>query len=228
MQEQLPSAPGIHEVTLQPANRRITLALPPDIGEHNPSPLVIALHYGGPNYPFKGGQMLRNLVEPALRPLHALIAAPDCNHGDWANEQSEAEVLALLERLQEAYTLDPARTLLTGVSLGGIGAWLIGGRNQDRFAAVLPLSAAPPAAAVALDWQIPLLVIHSHQDEHFPPAQVKDAVARLRARGAEVETLFLTGVIHYEVDRLRRPLASAVPWIEQVWARGRERAEKNS
>ena len=217
----LPTDPGIHEVTLEPGHRRVALALPAVTGQtERPElgiPLVVALHYGGPIYPFKGGEMLRMIVGPALRPLQALIAAPDCNHAFWANEQSEKEVLALVDRLKTAYEVDPARILLTGISQGGIGAWYIGGRTQELFATVMPVAAAVPPAAFEQPWRTPLLVVHSRDDEYFPLVQVESRLADLRTAGAEMATIFLEGIGHHEVARLVEPLAGTVPWIRQVW-----------
>jgi predicted peptidase len=205
---------------LQPGNRRVALALPTILAESASGadglPLVIALHYGGPMYPFKGGKMLRAIVEPALRSLQAVIVAPDRNHGHWANEPSEAEVLALLDRLQATYEIDPDQTLLTGISRGGVGVWFIGGRNQERFAAVIPVAAEVPPDALERDWHIPLLVVHSRQDERFRLTKAESAVARLRDGGAEVETMFFEGISHCHVGRLVEPLAAAILWIERV------------
>jgi poly(3-hydroxybutyrate) depolymerase len=218
MTQPLPTDPGLHELTLYPENWRLALSLPPGVHGRFPLPLVVALHYGGPMVPFKGGRMLRHFIVPAFRPLQAVIAAPDCNHGHWAGEQSEGEVLELVRRLHTAYGSDPSRTLLTGISRGGIGAWYIGGRNQQQFAAVLPLSAMPPDIVTSLPWTTPILVIHSRQDERFPLAEVEPVLARLRAEGADVTTRFIEGAHHHDVGRLIDPLAAAVPWILDVWA----------
>lgn len=232
MHHLLPTQTGLHEVTVHPGDRRVALAVPAVVegaGRQDEGiPLIIALHYGGPMYPFKGGKMLRAIVEPALGSLQALIAAPDCNHGHWANEPSEAEVLALLDRLQGTCEIDPDRTLLTGISRGGVGAWYIGGRNQERFAAVMPVAAEVPPEAIERSWRIPLLVVHSRQDERFPLTPVESAVARLRDGGSEVETMFLEGIGHYDVDRLVEPLAAAVPWIKRVWNQGHEEVKEVS
>jgi predicted peptidase len=228
----LPTQAGLYEVTVQPGDRRVALAVPAVVeraGRQDAGiPLIIALHYGGPMYPFKGGKMLRAIVEPALGSLQALVAAPDCNHGHWANEPSETEVLALVDRLQVTYEIDRDKTLLTGISRGGVGAWYIGGRNQEKFTAVMPIAAEVPLVASGRRWHIPLLVIHSRADERFPLVQVESAVARLRDGGSEVETMFLEGIGHYDVDRLVEPLAAAVPWIKQVWNQGREEVKELS
>jgi len=216
MSAETPQTAGVHRLTT-PEGQRYTLAVPQSVEVAQPFPLVIALHYGGPVTPYYGEGLLVGVVEPALRGLGALIAAPDCNHSLWDNEASEAEVLALADYLAGHYPLDPGRSLLTGYSLGGIGSWYIGGRNQDRFAAVLPMAAGPPAASVALTWRIPLFAIHGRLDELFPWQATADAVNSLLEQGASAELLLLDGVSHYETGRFMRPLQETIPWIKRAW-----------
>ena len=156
-----------------------------------------------------------------MRSLGALIAAPDCNHGRWDNQESEADVLALADNLAELYPLDQERTLLTGYSLGGMGTWYIAGRNQERFSAALPMAAGPPGSSVALTWRIPIYAIYGREDELIPWQDTAEAVNNLLERGASAELLLLDGVSHYETGRFMRPLQKTIPWIRRAWAAGK-------
>jgi predicted peptidase len=210
-------APEVQQLVLQPGDQRFTLALPPGHAGERPLPLVVALHYAGHGAPFYGRGVLEGLVAPALRDLGAVIAAPDCTGPDWTGPRNEAGVLALLDHLQEAYPVDPRRTLITGYSMGGHGAWHLAARYPDRFAAALVMAAWPPPAALAAGWRTPLYVIHSRQDEVVPLAGTERAVHELRARGAAVELVVVERVSHYETHRFVAPLRAAVPWIERLW-----------
>lgn len=213
----------IRQEVLQPGNHRCTLALPADYGDDQLLPLILALHYAGHGAPFYGRGVLEGLVEPGLRDLGALIAAPDCPGPDWTDPRSEAGLLALLDHLHDAYPLDPHRTLITGYSMGGHGAWHLAARHPDRFAAALVMAAWPPPAALAEPWRVPLYVIHSRQDEVVPLAQTEHAVRQLQAQGAPLESVVLQGISHYETYRFVAPLRAAVPWIEQAWAAASKR-----
>jgi predicted peptidase len=178
--------------------------------------VIIALHFGGPMTPFKGGVLLSGLVEPALRELGAIIAAPDCPVDDWTNLQSERAVIALLDHLQNAYSIDSAKALITGYSLGGIGTWHIAARHQDRFAAALPISARPPADAANVEWKIPLYAVHSKRDELFPVELTDATVRHLQAKGASVHLALVDDATHFEVHRFVEPLRATVPWMKEV------------
>jgi predicted peptidase len=196
---------------------RYTLAVPEPVP--GPLPLVLALHYGwdgGRPPAFYGGGLLSGLVGPALAALDALLAAPDCPGRDWAAPESEAAVLALLEHLGTAYPLDDRRTLVTGYSLGGMGAWHMASRHPGLFRAGVVMAGWPAAGAVEL-LAVPLYLIHSRADEVVPIGPTEAAVAQLRAQGKAVELVTVEGITHYQVDRFVPLLRAAVPWVRGVW-----------
>ena len=213
----LARTPGIHEQTFLPHDQRYTIAIPRTYTGTEATPLVVALHYGGPVTPFYGKGILAGLVEPALRELGAIVAAPDCLHGNWTNPQSEAEVVALLEYLQAHYAIDARRTVLTGYSLGGSGTWYLAARNQDSFTAAIPMAGWPQPDSMDVEWKIPLYAIHSRQDELVPFEQTERVVRQLKDRGVAVNLVLLDGITHYETERFVEPLRAAVPWIRRVW-----------
>jgi predicted peptidase len=208
--------PGIHEITLD-NGQRYTIAIPVGYTGAMPVPLVMALHYGGTVTPFFGRGVLAGLVEPALRELGAIIVAPDASAGAWASEAGETAVLDLMDTIEAEYNIDLGKTLLTGYSMGGMGTWYIGGRNQERFTAVLPIAGRPQADTAEMDWLIPLYIIHSQDDELIDVEPTETAVKQLRFHGADVELVVVKGISHYEANRFIGPLHEAIPWIKQVW-----------
>ena len=208
---------GIHEQVLPGRGQRYTLAIPNGYTGDEAAPLVVALHWGGMVTPFYGRGVLAGLVEPALRELGALVVAPDCLHGDWTNPQSEGEVLALIAFLQDNYNVDAGKVVITGYSQGGRGTWYMAARNQDTFAAALPIAGLPQPDSAGVEWDVPLYVIHGRRDEVFTFEQTERVVAQLKDRGVAVEFVLLEAT-HYETDRFVRPLRAAVPWIREAWA----------
>jgi predicted peptidase len=79
-----------------------------------------------------------------------VVVAPQCPHYEVWNE---VEVLSVLDEACGRFHLDLARVYLTGFSMGGFGAWLVGLRQPQRFAALVPICGggriADIAAAVA-------------------------------------------------------------------------------
>ena len=212
-----PPSSDLQEQVLQPDGHRYTIAIPHGCGDRA-MPLVLALHYGGDVTPFYGKGILTRLVEPALRGLEALIVAPDCIASDWIDLQSETAVLRLLDHIQDSYTIDPKRMLITGYSKGGKGTWYLASRHQERFAAALVMAATPQVDTVDVEWEIPLYVIHSRKDELFSLESTEAVVKQLQAKGVSVEMVVVEGIGHYETDRFTEPLRAAVPWIEKAWA----------
>lgn len=207
-------------------------------------PLVLVLHYGAPQDstpPYYGEEILERLIRPALGNLPALFVAPDAPGRGWADTRSERAVLALLYHLRTSMPVDEHRTLVTGYSVGGMGAWFFVARHSNLFRAALPIASFPMLRvgrtasdrerqwrAMALDsagiWtapfrRVPMYIIHSRQDELMPLSAVEQAVATLRAQGAQVELVRLDGVTHQQTRAYVEPLRAAIPWIERQWAR---------
>lgn len=211
------TSPGVHEQLLQPGNRRYTIVIPKGYDGRKPLPLVVALHFGGPPTPYIGRAFLEALVYPGLWSLGAILVAPDCTGADWTGPRSERDLLELLDFLSDTYAIDTTKVLLTGYSMGGIGAWHLASRHQDLFAAALIMAGKPSSKAIKADWEIPLYVIHSRDDEIVPVRPTEKAVAKLRARGVDVKLVVLEGISHYQSPRYVHALEAAVPWIRGVF-----------
>ena len=209
----------IREEVLQPGGLRVTFAVPAAYDGTTPVPLVVALHFAGKVTPFFGKGFLTALVEPGLRELGAVIAAPDCRGRDWTAPASEADVLAAVDAAMRTYRIDPARVLLTGYSMGAMGTWYLAARHWDRFSAALIVSGLPLARAAEIDWRIPLYIIHSRDDERLLLKPTADVVKQLQAQGDDVRLVVVNGLTHYQVSGFVPYLRAAVPWIERAWRR---------
>jgi predicted peptidase len=64
-----------------------------------------------------------------------VVVAPQCPQYEVWNETL---LLALIDACTDL-NVDRARVYLTGLSLGGFGAWSLGVRHPDRFAALVPI-----------------------------------------------------------------------------------------
>jgi len=209
------SEPGVHKLSL--GGQRFTLSIPLGIQTEQPMPFILALHYAGHGMPYYGLPMITELVGPAFESLQALILAPDCTAEDWNQPQSEDDLKALLDHLENAYNIDPVRRLVTGYSMGGIGTWHWAATYPQRFRAAIVMAGMPPQNMINIEWQIPLLIIHSRQDELMPYHTSQQAVDQLQRRGVDIKFQALDDVTHFEVYRYARPLRDAIPWLEQKW-----------
>jgi poly(3-hydroxybutyrate) depolymerase len=215
-------APGRYQLmTPSPAGGNIlyTLYVPTRLNESRAQvPLVVAAHFGGQVTPWLGGAFADLLVMPGLSGLGAVTVAPDAGSASGWSGADEANVMWLARELARVYPIDPGRALMTGYSAGGAQTWLIANRNQDFFTAAIPVSARPRQNE--LPWRIPVLVIHSQQDELIPFATVQAYVAAQQSAGADMRLHAVTGVTHYQTSSFVSPLLeAALPWLQAVWSR---------
>lgn len=213
-----PAGPPAIEGQILPTGQRFVVAVPENYSGEQAVPLVLALHYSGHgDTPFYGQAMLVSLVEPALRELGGIIVAPDCPGSDWTDPQSEASVLAVLDHVEETYNIDPRRRLITGYSMGGIGTWHMAAHHPDRFTAAVVMAGYPSLDVSEVEWEVPLYILHSVQDEVIPLEPTQAAVEVLQGSDVPVKLVILDGVTHYQTARFVVPLREAIPWLREVW-----------
>ena len=60
--------------------------------------------------------------------------------GSWWTGDTQLVLIALLDEILRTYRVDPTRVYLTGMSMGGYGAWHLAMVYPDRFAAMVSVS----------------------------------------------------------------------------------------
>jgi predicted peptidase len=203
--------------TLGPKHRRFTLAFPKDYTGNQPFPLVGALHYGGHGMPFYGELILRELIEPALIGLGAIITAPDCPGIDWIQSESDQFILDLISQIRNHYSIDSNKILITGYSLGGIGTWHLVEKFSEQFTTALVMAGEPPTEINTTNWKVPLYVIHGRDDELFPIVNTTKKVVKMENGHMDITYRILDGVSHFEVHKFLDPLQEAVHWVLNCW-----------
>jgi len=196
---------------------RYAISIPKNYSPSTPVPLILALHYGvrGADAAGAGGDVVKVLVGPALAELGAIIVAPDSVRGDWSSPENEKAVNVLLDFVVAQYTIDEKKIAVTGCSMGGTGSWHFAEKFPARFSPAIPVSGRPPASASG--WRLPVLAIHSRDDQVAPFDPTEARIAELQKAGANATLIPLTGVTHYETRRFADALRHAVPWLHEVW-----------
>ena len=159
--------------------------------------------------------MVEILIGPALAQLGAIIVAPDSVGGNWSTPENEKAVNALLESVLANYAIDKQKIAVTGYSMGGTGSWHFGEKFPQRFSAIIPISGTPPESAAG--WSLPVLAIHSRDDQVAPFGPTQARIAQLQKGGVKAKLILLAGITHYETDRFRSALQQAVPWLREIW-----------
>lgn len=119
------------------------------------------------------------------------VVSPQCPENTiWANELDALH--ALLETTIKKFRIDTSRIYLTGLSMGGNGAWHIAAKFPPMFAAVVPicgwtnpLIGFPERIKVLKD--VPVWVFHGAEDEVVPLERSQELVDVLKANQGKVK-----------------------------------------
>ncbi len=221
---QTPAAPRVTETVFELAGGQemlyaISLPAEYDGSPNNPRPLILALHPGGRSR-YYGSAFMQQIVDPALRGWGAVIVAPDVPARNWANEDSERAVLALLNDVLENHVIDRGRILVTGFSMGGRGTWYLATRHADLFTGAIPIAASRGDDALDGLGTMPVHLIHSPDDEVVPYEPAEETARLLTERGHRVRMIRLAGASHYMMGSYIAPLQAAGEWMTEQWQAG--------
>jgi predicted esterase len=100
-----------------------------------------------------------------------ILACPTYPAGAWFTRRAEELVLATIHDLRARYHIDPDRVFLTGMSNGGIGAWLIGMHHAPLFAGIAPMASGLDDALMPFLANLrntPIYMIHGTKDQVMP------------------------------------------------------------
>jgi pimeloyl-ACP methyl ester carboxylesterase len=156
------------------------LYVPPSYSPEQSYPLILCLHGAG----FTGEAYLERWV-PRLEDRY-ILACPTVSMGGWWTRYGEDLVLETMRTVQLQYHVDPDRIFLTGMSNGGIGAWIIGMHHADRFAGIAPMASGIDDVLYPFLENLvhtPVYVIHGAEDEVMPVQLSRDLVKEMQRRG---------------------------------------------
>ena len=186
---------------------RYRLLLPVD---HDPKakspgkswPLVLFLHGAGERGSDNALQ-LKYLPEQMAQPeqrarYRAFVLAPQCPADrTWspvdmktmtaspsAAPFHEAKaIVRMLDRVMEEHPVDPRRVYLTGLSMGGFGAWDLAARYPERWAAVVPICGGGDPGTARKMKEIPTWAFQGAKDPVVPPERSREMVEAVRRAG---------------------------------------------
>ena len=232
---------------VSPEGTRIRFAMVvPAMRPGDQLPFVLALHGQAPTRdtvpPFFGQRSLESLFGPALRPLGAIIVAPDAPMNNWTHPVAEQALLSLVSEMKRRYPIDTMRTLVTGNSMGGMGSWFLVNRHPKLFRAAVPLTSFPltkyttinrEGLTAAFDemakdntgaWaapyrDVPVYAIHSRADESVPFDAESTLVSLIKARGGRVDFVAVDSLKHGPAIAYQGALRASVYWIRRQWDR---------
>jgi acetyl esterase/lipase len=141
-----------------------------------------------------------------------VIVMPQCPlTAYWTDPEMLAMAMAALDRETEEFHGDPQRTYLTGLSLGGYGAWELARQYPHRWAAVaitasgifwsyaperwLEVATLPAEYARALG-RTPVWLFHGSDDNVVAPRQSELMFEAFKANGGHIKLWVYLGLKH--------------------------------
>ena len=115
-----------------------------------------------------------------------LVACPTYPSGAWFTRRAEELVLETIRDVTRRYHIDPDRIFLTGMSNGGIGAWLIGMHHAPLFAGIAPMASGLDDVLMPFLANLrstPIYIIHGAHDQVMPVHLSRSIVKELDALG---------------------------------------------
>jgi predicted peptidase len=168
---------------------RHLLHLPPGYGSEDGKrwPLIVFLHGAG-----ERGSDIEQLKQhgiPRVAEENAdfpfIAVSPQCPTGTWWSFELEP-LAALVKHLLSAYDVDPDRVYLTGISMGGYGAWNLAVAQPELFAALAPVCGGGDPDTVCAIKQVPVWAFHGALDNVVLLRESRKMVDALRACGGRV------------------------------------------
>lgn len=115
-----------------------------------------------------------------------ILVCPTYPAGAWFTHRAEDLVLAVIRAVTTRYHIDPDRVFLTGMSNGGVGAWLIGMHHAPMFAGLAPMASGLDDVLMPFLANLratPVYVIHGAKDQVMPVELSRTIVRELAALG---------------------------------------------
>jgi predicted peptidase len=179
--------------------------------------------------------LVRSLIKQS-EPV--IVLAPQCPSDSWWVKQlamtadyaapgqpapSLEAALELCRHLVAERQADPDRLYITGLSLGGFGAWDAIQREPALFAAAIPICGGGDIRRVQDLKRLPIWVFHGRDDKNVPVGCGRRMVEALRQNGARVKYTEYENAAHNVWDRtyadpaviewlLKQSRAAKKPW----------------
>ncbi len=198
------TTPGFHIQALKSGDgRKYVVYVPRGYDGTKAMPVILFLHGSGERGTdgVTSAQIgLGAAIEANPDRFNALVVLAQATK-TWESDSDDAKAaLAALDEVMAAYKVDPARQILTGLSMGGSGTWSIAAANPDRFAAIAPICGRGKVATVGSIKALPAWTFVGDLDTS-PLPSLREMADALRGLGANIHQTEYRNVPHNSWDR---------------------------
>lgn len=194
-------------LTLGAASYTYQVYVPRSLRGKQNAPVIVFLHGIGQRgsggiLPTSGvkGSMMQHYLEQ----VPAIVLVPQCRRGSyWTDPLMDRMVIEALDRTVAEFDADPERLYLTGVSMGGYGAWHLASEHPGKFAALVSICGGSPVLSgdrfkgiARRVGQTPVWVFHGADDRVVPVSESRQMVEALKAVKGNVRYSEYEGVGH--------------------------------
>lgn len=209
-------------VELRGVTYRFQVYLPEEYrkDDHKQWPIILFLHGRGERgtegmWQTQIGLPLEVRDHPERWPF--IIVLPQCPFSNyWTDPEMQNMAMAALDQEAREFHADPERTYLTGLSLGGYGAWELARQHPQRWAAIAVAAGGVFWSYAPERWQqagtlpaqyarplsrTPVWMFHGAQDNVVVPRQSELMFEAFKAVGGHVRLWIYQGLRHDCWDR---------------------------
>jgi predicted peptidase len=162
-----------------------------------PVPLIIFLHGSGE----RGSDLnkVKTWGPPAIAEKDPafpfMVVSPQVPEGEWWHARL---LKGMIDDVLAKYNVDRSRVYLTGLSMGGYGAWDLAISYPQYFAAVAPICGGGNTIRIRQMKDVPTWAFHGLKDDAVPEQESARMVAALKAAGGNVQYTVLPEAGHVE------------------------------
>lgn len=210
-------SPGFQSAVVKTptGEKRYAFSLPPGFDPKKTYPAVLFLHGSGERgtdgkLPTQAGLGTAIAAHPENYPFVGIFPQAEKT---WSADSDDAKnALLALEDVITKVKIDPKRIILTGLSMGGRGAWEVGAASPGKFSCVVPICAMGRLETVDALKAYPVWALCGDADRDLTVINTRQMVQGLQKAGNQAKLTEYRGVGHNSWDRAYTDL-SLIEWM---------------
>ena len=193
----------IHKST--DGDAKYVVFVPKDYDGAKAFPVILFLHGSGSTGD-DGEKQAKGGIAKALRDMNEkfpfIVVLPQAHQKGWgATGPSAKQAIAILDEVEKAYKTDKKRVYLTGLSMGGYGAWSLAAAYPDRWAAIAPICGGGNPKTADKIKDLPCWCFHGDADPTVNVEKSREMIKALKDAGGSPKYTEYPKVGHNSWDR---------------------------